>query len=42
MVLTCSKNGREEITKISYEMEPTRKKKDEVDPNLPGRKGLGD
>jgi len=27
MVWTCSKNGRGEITKRSYEMEPTRKKK---------------
>ena len=26
MVWTCSKNGRGEITKRSYEMEPTRKK----------------
>ena len=27
MIWTCSKNGREEITKGSYEMEPTRKRK---------------
>jgi len=26
MVWTCSENGRGEITKRSYEMEPTRKK----------------
>jgi len=42
MVWTCSENGRGEITKKSYEMEPTRKKKKEVDLKLPGQKGLED
>jgi len=41
MVWTCSENGRGEITKKSYEMDPTRKK-NEVDLKLPGRKGLED
>jgi hypothetical protein len=42
MVWTCSTNGRGETAKKSYEMEPTRKKKNEVDLNLPGRKRLED
>jgi len=42
MVWTYSKNGRGEITKRSYEMEPNQEEENEVDLNLPGRKGLDD
>ena len=41
MVWTCPENGRGERAKRSYEMASTRKKKEnEVNLNLAGRKGL--
>jgi hypothetical protein len=42
MVRTCSKTGREEIAKRSYEIASTREEGNEVDVNLPGQKGLED
>jgi hypothetical protein len=42
MVWTCSKNGRGKVTRRSYELAFTRKKKKEENLNSPGRKGLED